>query len=376
MLQSLSTRPRWHSCAVWVGLAIVTPGALSAAAAPTTSPEGKLRSGSEVVIRAGETIPHDLYIGSGRVRMEGRVEGDLVVAGGEIELSGPVGGDVMVAGGSIRIRSQVGGDLRVAGGEVIVEGPVGEDLFAGAGDLRLSSASRVGEDLIFGSGQMRMDGAVEGDVLGSTGSYVRQGSVTGSERVKVEERKGRREAPPTAIQRLVQAARQYVSVLLIGALLLWIAPRMTASAASMVRDRPLPSLGVGVLGAVGYVVFLLALLVATGLAALGAAITSGALAGLASSLAFFLTVFFVAHALVGMALGDLALRRGDEVSRARSLGALALGAAALAILWAVPLLGDLIRLLSALVGLGALVLLLRRARREGPSPAPASTASP
>jgi hypothetical protein len=76
---------------------------------------GKLRSGDQVVVPAGETIEGDLYASGGLVRVEGRVEGDLLAAAGQ-QVAGQVTGDVMAAGGSIDVSGRVGGDVRAAGG--------------------------------------------------------------------------------------------------------------------------------------------------------------------------------------------------------------------------------------------------------------------
>src|SRR5215208_5757743 len=93
----------------------------TALAQPSGSPQDKFRNGPEIFIPAGETIPHDLYLAGGQVRVDGRVEGDLTVAGGQVTIAGPVEGD-----------------LRVAAGNVVLSGPVREDALAAAGDLTVA----------------------------------------------------------------------------------------------------------------------------------------------------------------------------------------------------------------------------------------------
>ena len=350
--------------------------ASTALAAQNPGPEPKFRSGRDVVIPAGETIPHDLYVAAATVRIEGDVEGDLVVAGGQVDVTGAVRGDLTAAGRSVRIRSEVTGDVRVAAGDVTVEGPVQEDLLAGTGTLTLTGASRVGGDLVFSSGQTMMDGAVAGNVLGSTGSYAQRGSVAGTENVRIEKPRDR---APSPVQRALTAVRHYVAVVLFGMLLLWLLPVPTAAAAQAVRQRLLPSLGVGVIGFAGFGILILALILVTGLLAVllglltlgglvAVTIMSGVLAMAATSFAFFLSVFFVADAVVGIAIGRLVLRRGAEPPGRADLGALALGAALLAVVGVVPILGPLVRLLTSLAGLGALLLLVSNARKARTEP--------
>jgi hypothetical protein len=371
----------------WAGLLASAIVLLVAGAAQAQDPESKFRSGSDIVIEAGETVPHDLYLAGSTIRVEGKIDGDLLVAGDQIVVDGPVTGDLWAAGRSITVRSNVGGDARLAGSDVWVGGKIGEDLLDGSGTLTLSSLGSVGGDLVFGTRHTRVDGTVAGGVLGSTGAYERRGSVGGPERVKVE--KGRQGPPaaPTLQRRLLDAVRRYVSVLVVGALLVWLAPALVASGVRTIRQRPLPSLGAGVLGVAGFAVTVVALLVVGGLLVFvfglltlgglaAATVVSGAFGVFVLFLVFFLTLFFVAHALAGIVLGRLALRRQEEPSRSANLVALAVGTAILAVLWAIPVLGGLVRLVTALGGLGALLLVLRRARRAEAPPSPALTAPP
>ena len=64
---------------------------------------GKLRSGRDVTVPAGETVATDLYVAAGTVTVDGTVQGDLVVTGGSLTLNGTVDGDVLAAGGTIRV---------------------------------------------------------------------------------------------------------------------------------------------------------------------------------------------------------------------------------------------------------------------------------
>jgi cytoskeletal protein CcmA (bactofilin family) len=345
---------------------------LSAAAlAQETELGGKLRSGQEVVVPAGETVAGDLYASAGTVRIEGRVDGDLIATGGQVTVPGTVTGDVAAAAGSTTISGEVAGDVRVATGQARVQGQVGEDLLLAAGQASVDSGARVGGDLIFAAGRMTMDGTVGGSVLGTTGNYLRRGSVAGSERVTVEQREEQR---PTVADRLLGGLRRYVSILVVGALLLWLLAAVLRRAADAVRARPLVGFGVGILAVVGVVVVLgllivVAVLVAIVLGLLGL----GSLAGvtvfggiLVAAVVVFLllvAVGFGAQAVVGLALGRLVLR-GETRSFGRAFGALALGVLVVVLLSVIPVVGGVLEALMVLLGLGALVLAMRRGRQR------------
>ena len=355
-----------------VVLVAVALAALAApAAAQQTELGGKVRSGREVTIPAGETVQGDLIASGGTVRIDGRVDGDLVASGGQVIVAGTVTGDMLVGAGSTTISGAVGGDLRAAAGQARIEGRIGEDVALGAGQATVARGAQIGGDLIFGTGRMQMDGTVTGSVLGSTGNYTRGGSVGGSQRVNVQQPEEQQE--PTLADRAVDALRRYVSILVVGVLLLWLLPRILRGAADAARGRPLVSLGVGLLGFVAAIVTVVLVVLATVLVAVvlgllglgsltGVTVFGGLLVAAIIVFLFVLAVAFAAQATVGLALGRLLLRGEDRSFRSR-LGALALGVLLVVLVAAIPLVGGWLEALLVLLGLGALLLMARPSRR-------------
>ena len=364
------TRPMRSAVPVIVVVAVVLLAGVAAAQGPELG--DRFRTGAQVTLPAGETLSDDLYAGASRVTIDGDVQGDVVVAGGEVDIGGAVEDDVLVAGGRVTISGDVGGDVRVAAGEVELQGPIAEDALLTGGRLRLAPTGRIGGDLIFSAGEMDLNGSVEGDVVGNAGTYRRGGSVGGRERVSTPPRQ---EQEPTAAERVLDAVRRYVAVLIVGALLLWVTPRLMHRAARQAATRPLPSLGVGALGLVGSLLILIAIAVAAvllsllldaiGLGALVAILIFGAfLAAIALIFGMVVVVGFAADALVGLASGGRLLGDRSAGSRGAELLALAIGAAILVALTALPVAGGIVKLLVACVGLGAVLLAVRDRRRE------------
>jgi cytoskeletal protein CcmA (bactofilin family) len=357
-------------------LAVVLTSLWAPAAAQQTELGGKVRSGREVTVPAGETVQGDLIASGGTVRVDGRVDGDLVASGGQVIVAGTVTGDALAAAGTTTISGQVDGDARVASGQVRIEGRVGEDVAIGAGQATIASGARIGGDLIFATGRMQQDGAVAGSVLGSTGNYALGGSVGGSQRVSL----GQPDQPqePTLADRAVDALRRYVSILVVGVLLLWLLPRLLRGAAEAARGRPLPSLGVGVLGFAGVIVALVLVILVTVLVAVvlgllglgsltGVTVFGGLLAAAIIAFGFVLALFFVAQATAGLALGRLLLRDGGR-SFLGGLGALAVGVLVVVLVAAIPPTGGWLEALLVLLGLGALLLNARPGRRQVAEP--------
>ena len=339
---------------------------------------GKLRTGETVTIAADETVEGDLYVAGGTVFVDGTVNGDLVVAGGDVRVNGTVSGDLVAAGGTVTISGTVEGDARVAGGQLTVSGDIGEDLLVAGGQATIADSGSVGEDVIASVGQLAIAGQVAGGVEGAAGTYSRTGSVGGSENVAVGE-DADPDAEPVEENLILDAVRHFVVVVLIGALALWLMPRVTRASAELIRRRPLASLGVGVLAALSWLVGCIAVVILMIVAAIlfgligfgevvGLVFFAGLVLILVATFAFIVIVSYLADAIVGLAIAGLVRR--DAGSYWADLGLLAAGAALVVILTSLPVEGGFwIKLVVAILGLGALTLAAWtgwRARRAVP----------
>jgi cytoskeletal protein CcmA (bactofilin family) len=365
-------------------LAILTGVALAQGAV-----SDKLRTGDTVTIAAGETVSNDVYAFAGTVRVDGTVDGDLVASGGLVDVTGTVTGDVLAAGGSVNITGTVGGDARIAGGTLSVGGAIKEDLLGTGGQLTITTTGTVGEDLIAGTGQLTIDGAVTGNVLARTGTYTKAGTIGGTEDVTItprESQPGQPGAAPTPTQQIVDAVRHFLVVVLIGALLIWFAPRTYAATKTALQQRPLPSAGWGIVAIIGFIVLLIVALIVMILLAIvfgllgfsdlvGIDILGGTIAIVGASLAFAVVTGYVTDALVGVALASLVMR-GENASRWRELAVLAAGAAVVVILSSLPIVGPWVKLVVVLLGLGAILIAWRGPRGTAAVSAPGGWVQP
>jgi hypothetical protein len=336
---------------------------------------GKLLTGSDVTIPAGETIDHDIYVFGGSLTSNGTINGDVVAFGGSVDVNGPVKGDVLAAGGRVSINGAISGDVRVAGGQISIGGDVTEDVLAAGGTVALNG--RVGQDLIVSGGQLSLTGSVAGSAIGSAGTYSKTGTIAGTDSITIT---GNRAATVTRAPSnpVLDAIRQFIVVLLVAVLALWLAPRMFGAAEGQVRRRPLPSFGWGLAAVVAYIVlivviFVLMILLAIAFGSLGfdalvgIDVVGGIVLILGSTLTFLVVAGFVAQAVVGLALarlvagetGRTVFPEGSRLlasDRLPDLGLLAAGVAIVVILTALPVVGGLATFVVALLGLGALWL--------------------
>jgi cytoskeletal protein CcmA (bactofilin family) len=276
--------------AVVAALAILLVGGGSASAAT-----------DHVVITGGVTVP------------AGRTAGDVVVVDGTVRIAGHVTGDVISVSGPVRVTGRVDGDLIV----------VSDRAFLG-------SAARVGGDLRYGD---------ERPVLARGASV--GGKVSNEDWADAANGWG-------WVSLIGWWLAVSVSTLVVGVLLVVLAPAALHAAERAVRER---------LGAT--VAWGLGIAIGVPLLAVLALVT---LVGIPFGIALLLAaipVLLVAYVTSAWMLGRRVLRN-RSTSRWAALFA---GWAILRVLALIPVVGALVGLVATVVGLGALAVALWRAGR-------------
>jgi cytoskeletal protein CcmA (bactofilin family) len=316
------------------------------------------RSGGAVTVGPNETLDDDLDAFGGAVVVEGTVDGDVVAFGGDIEIaeSGTVRGDIETAGGAVQIAGTVDGDVNASGGTVTisesgqingslqasagvitVDGAVGEAAQLGAESVRLAPTASLGGDLSYQGDLEQADGAsVDGTVSQTT-------AVAG-------------ESNGTATPLGVSLFDIYgiLVTLAVGAVLLLLFPRFSASVADRSQAQPLRSAGLGLAALVLVPLGLLLVLVTV----------IGIPLAVAGALIFGL-LLWAASVYGRFALGTWLLAQTGWESR---WGALVIGVLVVGLLSLVPVFGSLVSLVVLVVGLGALVPGMRARYQQAGAP--------
>jgi hypothetical protein len=336
----------------------------------------KVVSGQTVTVAAGDTVDHDLYAFAGEVIVDGDINGDLVAFAGAVTVNGNVDGDVVTGAGQVVINGTVGGDVRAGVGDLVLNGRVGEDLLAGSGTIRISADGEVGEDLIFASGVVRIAGTVEGSVLGSASRYQNTGTVGGSEQVTVE-RPGQpavpeQPLPSEPVQVVGDGLRHFITVILLGALAMWLVPRAVGASEETLRRRPLASAGIGIGVLVGFIIQVIAVILIMILGALafgavtlddlaGIILWSGVLELMISIFALVISISFIVDFVVGFALARLVMKRASPdwaSNRWKEALLLVAGTAVVVLVTSLPEIGPLAKLVVIVLGLGGMFVAL------------------
>ncbi|HHX43077.1 MAG TPA: hypothetical protein GX714_03695 [Chloroflexi bacterium] len=410
--------------------------------------------GAENVLVEG-TVTGDLFAVGGNVRINGTVEGSLFIAGQTLSVNGDVQGSVYVAGTGATLGaasrvgrnvyfagygletqpgSQVQRDLVATGYQAVLAGRVERNVLASVAamdfsgqaggnvradvaapgttglmlvtppgapasiplGIRVSEGAEIGGQLIYVSPE-RQDDAIraeldEGIVFRTPEPGARQQA----------QRRDDRGIWFVVLRWIIARLRDLVTLLLLGALLLWLWPRWLYRAADALRDQPLLALGwglvvwlVGLVGAAIVAVLIVLLAIMLGIITLGglafAVLGIGfSLLGLAFTI-FWLSVSYLSKVVVAYLVGrwivDSLSRReerplepvappgevGAEPAPRRDIEgrspaqdgwALVVGVVIYVVLRAIPILGWLIGAVVTLLGLGAMFMGLRDAWQE------------
>ena len=377
------------------------------------------------------TVNGDLITAGQTVTINGKVTGNVIAAGSSVTVNGEVGHDVFAAGAAVTIGSDarighnaytagasvesqggslIGGSLFIGAGQGLVSGQITKDLLAGAGRLRLESAvgrnAKIAVDAsdtgfspstMYGPNMPPMPNVQPGLTFGAeahvAGSleYVspadgrgRQPCILRRSRIPCRPRmnsyRGNWRNEHSTSSYVFDALRRLVALLLVGLLIAWLAPRWITVPAEKLLSRPLPSLGVGLLGLVaaplGWLVALgvvIVIAVIFGLLSLGGLTGLTLLAGLpALGLAFVAILFMLSYlcqAIVAYLGGRWILSRIRPEWNSKIYAPLLIGLLILGLLFAVPVAGGILQFLTILAGLGAIALAVFQGRQAPQAPA-------
>ena len=379
--------------------------------------EDDLYVGTNIFILNG-TIKGDLIVGATEVLINGTVEGDVLAGAQFIEINGAVLGDARLAASAIELGegaeisedllafgyslhaksgSQVGQELVFGGYQALLDGDIAQDVWVGANSFALNGRiggnvnAEVGGDESgppFNPSQFMPDAQTMPDVptgitLGNNAKIegdltyraprafaVSDGSVNGTIDFTEEIISTNVEAQPSTGRAIWQHVRRFITLALIGALLIWRTPSLISGLSEQLQENPLPSLGWGAAVYFGTPIVIFALFVAAILLALlFGGLQFGNLSGVvifvllaavfAFMVCFVLVLLYLTKIIIGYSIGQYILERANPTLAENPYWSLLLGLLLVIILMALPFLGGLINWLIAIVGVGTVWLLWR-----------------
>lgn len=144
------------------------------------------RSGDTVVIDRSETIDHSLFAAGKTIDISSEVNGDVFCAGQTITISGVIHGDVICAGQTVEISGSVEGDVRLVGQSVTVSAQVKGGATIGGQTFTLSSDGSINRDVSVGSATATFSGPVGRDIAAGGSDLILTSKVGRNVKAEVE----------------------------------------------------------------------------------------------------------------------------------------------------------------------------------------------
>ena len=376
-----------------------------------------IAAGGEITING--TIDGDLWAAGGRVHINGTVADDVRIAGSDLKL-GPnakVGDDLFAAGFGLGCDpgSAIAGDVYVAGYQAVLGGEITGNVNAALGGLEVSGhvvgdvTAEVSEpdpefeqfsmfmrmnpyfpERLIGPGlTVGEDAQIDGELTYTSPVTVQipEGAVAGpivyQTPVPEEVEAPQAEVPEVPagaitaaailgwfVRWIVSMVQTFMSLLIIGVLMLWLIPKWLKEVARHWKEKPLHCLGWGAAALGAFLVAVPALFVvmiildiAVGLVTLGGLV--GPITSIVMVLEGILTVGFwtvavyITKVVFCYLIGWLILKRPAPawVDKAMGLIPLLIGIAIFTLVRSIPFLGALFSFSVTIFGLGALWLL-------------------
>ena len=364
-------------------------------------------AGSSILIAESGTVTGDLMAAGESISIEGTVEGDVRSAGYAVHVApgGQVGGEFVAAGFSVGLleNTEVGNDAIMAGYQGLVDGNLNGDLkFAGGalditgvvdGDVDAAVDAPTGQGpgafMAFGQdvdlprtvnpGLHIGEGEIRGDLSyeASAASDVDEAAVSGAVTFDQVTEAGAevQDDRPFVVSWLVDFIRHYIALLVVGLLTVAALPRLLGQAADRLAQEPLPSAGWGLVTVavaffgIGLTVFaavlLLALTLGVDLGILAWAVLSAAAVLLVGLTFGMLLAGWLGWIASGLTIGQRLMAQGEpSTGLGDRLPLLLAGLAVIALLISLPVVGGLMKFAVGFVGIGALILTLRRRPTE------------
>lgn len=341
--------------------------------------------GTTIRINEGDTVSKNVIAAGQYVDIFGHLNDDLFSASRSLVINGSVSDDAIVAGRDVTVRGTIGDMLMAAGETVVIDGEIAGDLFAAGNEILVASNARIrgnvalaGNEIIFQGGtvdgwmrvsgnEITLDGTVRNFVelygndfiFGDNYNPSSSTSITTAREITREEienapadLKIEVEKEETWGAALLFSIWFYVSMLIIGVVLIFIFRETTTDLYRFSTERYFRNTGLG---------FLLFLVIPISIILLFILILTIPLSVMIMML--YGLALFISFLLVALTLGTGSIRYfKTEDKFADYFWGLALGMILIGILSALPYAGPFINILLIFFGLGTLLSYLWQLR--------------
>ncbi len=302
---------------------------------PTSVGAVEFRKDSQVTIDT--QIDDDLIVSGGTVIINAPVNGDVFAVAGTIEVNAPVGGDLIAAGAQITVTSTVKGKIIAGGGTIDLKGTA-EKILVFGGAITLHSTAVVERYAVVSGGTAINAGTIREDLIVSTGRFQNTGSYGKLTLIEPTPAEGI-EALLTFV--LILSILVKIGYLILGLIFVKYFSGLFFRIEKEVRESTVKKI---VMGFIFIIVTALVVLV-LGITLVG--IPFAAVVALLFMIALMVAGLFVSYSLGNWVLTLIKVKTGDMMT-------FVVGFVILNVLFAVPYVGIIFRIVAVSLGFGAI----------------------
>ncbi|GEM_PF-4378427 len=340
------------------------------------------KSGRSFTVSEQDTLQRDLYFGGADLNVDGIVKGDVIAGAREVYVRGEIGDDLYAFCESVYLEGKVKDSFVGFGKEITIRGVVDGDVIAYAGTVRLNDGARINGNLYVGCGKLIINNAlIKGTIKGGAGraflnNKVEQpirlnvGSIRFGDRFKSDQvvaitlhKKPQQalENAPVNLKITIKPQTYFyeralfywllLSAVIIGILCMILCPKLYDNLAGFGRQKPWTNLGMGVILVIGMpVVTVIAIIV------LPLAFILGAV---------YLILLYLSKIFAAYIIGEWLNRTLFPEKRINRYVLFSVTILVLILLFEIPVIGFLIRLLTIIFGSGTFLYYLLQKRNNG-----------
>lgn len=125
----------------------------------------EFRGGQSPTVSSDETIDGSAYIAGASVDVSGTINGDLYCAGQSITISGTVNGDILCAGQTISFSGTTNGNVRMTGQTIAVNGTMAKSASLAGQTITIDRQGKIGQDATVLGQSVHINGLVARDLV-------------------------------------------------------------------------------------------------------------------------------------------------------------------------------------------------------------------
>ena len=333
---------------------------------------------NNVIIAQGEVIDDDLIVIGENIRIFGKVKGDVIAIGIDIIIDDGIDGDITALGEKISIKGDIGDDLFVAGSDIDIDGPDLDNAMVFGSDIKIGKDTNIRRDLLIIGTIINIEGMINKDARLYGNDITISGDIGGNVTVESE---SLTILPSTAISgdlnytgpeeadindmssikgdiiynQKIKPQKSYLDsikisiefmlpLLLIGFLIIYFMPGFIERTDKIIRTRTLTSIILGITGLIIIPIVSILMIITI----IGIPISL-------MILALYIMGLYISKIFIGITLGQYILKISGRKKQTKYL-CLIVGLVALELLFMIPFISCLAKLIALVLGFGALII--------------------